>query len=99
MDYRIKLNDEILKTSKIIMKVNNYIITFRCSKLKKTRAYINVSTKYFTMRCDSEVVKDSPYGHGGEGSNFKLIKLTWQEYIYIYIYLYLYIHTDTDTYI
>jgi len=39
------------------------------------------------MTSNSEVVKDSPYAHGGEGSNFKLIKLTWQEYIYIYIYI------------
>jgi hypothetical protein len=45
------------------------------------------------MRSNSEVVKDSPYGHGGEGSNFKLIKLTWQEYIYIYIYIYTHTHT------
>jgi hypothetical protein len=46
------------------------------------------------MRCDSEMVKDSPYGHGGEGSNFKLIKLTWQEYIYnLFYFLYIYIYT------
>jgi hypothetical protein len=38
-------------------------------KTQTTCVYIYVITKFVITKNDGQVVKDLPYGHGGEGSN------------------------------